>query len=245
MRLVFPVIKFVWLLVRSLSPGWNLRRTVPRLVEQLYDNGVKAVPIVVFASIFVGLTTVLQTSYQLLGVVPNYFIGMGVGRMLLIELGPVFAAFIMASRSASAMAAEIGSMQLSEQIDALKTMAIDPYHFLCLPRIVATTVSLPILVAVMEVVASLTALLAATALGISREAFIYGLTHFVEVRDFLGGMVKACVFGLLIGTSGCYSGFEVQGGAREVGRVTTRAVVLSAVLILVADFVMAALVFSQ
>jgi phospholipid/cholesterol/gamma-HCH transport system permease protein len=244
MRLVFALTRFLWFLVRSLSPGWNLRRTVPRFAEQLYDNGVKAVPIVFLASIFVGLTTALQTGYQLLGVVPNYFVGMGVGRMLLIELGPVFAAFIMASRSASAMAAEIGSMRISEQIDALQTMAIDPYHFLCLPRIVATTVSLPILVALMEVVASLTALLAATAMGISREAFVYGLTHFVEARDFLGGMVKATVFGLLIGTSGCYSGFEVRGGAQEVGRATTRAVVLAAVLILVSDFVMAALIFS-
>jgi|UniRef100_A0A7V3PTA7 phospholipid/cholesterol/gamma-HCH transport system permease protein len=239
------MVKFIWFLLRSLSPGWNIRRTMPRFSEQLYYNGVRAVPIVVFASVFVGLTTALQTGYQLMGIVPNYFIGMGVGRMLLIELGPVFAAFIVASRSASAMSAELGSMRISEQIDALETMAIDPYHFLCLPRIVATTISLPILVAVMEVVASLTGLMAAQALGISREAFMYGLTHFVEVRDFIGGMVKAVVFGLLIGTSGCYYGFYVEGGAQDVGKATTRAVVLSAILILVSDFVMAALIFSR
>lgn len=245
MRLVISAGKFIWFLFRSLSLGWNLPRTIPRIVEQLYYNGVKAVPIVVFASIFVGLTTALQTGYQLLGIVPNYFIGMGVGRMLMIELGPVFAAFIVASRSASAMAAEIGSMRISEQIDALQTMAIDPYHFLCLPRILSTTLSLPLLVALMEVIASFTALVAAGALGISSESFIYGITNFVEVRDFWGGMVKATLFGLLIGTSGCFYGFNVMGGAQELGRATTNAVVTAAVLILISDFVMAVLLFSR
>ncbi|MEO0019249.1 MAG: ABC transporter permease [candidate division WOR-3 bacterium] len=245
MRLVSAVLDFLWFMVRSLSFPWDLRRTLPRLSDEIFHNGAAAVPIVLFASVFVGLTTAVQTSYQLLGMVPNYFIGMGVGRMLLIELGPVFAAFIVASRSAAAMAAEIGTMRISEQVDALKVMGIDPYRFLCLPRILATVISLPILVVLMEVVASLTALLVAASLGVSRETFLYGLLHFVQVRDFFGGIVKAVVFGLLIGTSGCYFGFGVEGGAREVGRATTNAVVLSAVLILVFDFVLAVLFFSR
>ncbi len=237
--------EFVWFLLRSFSAGAEWRRMLPRLSEQIYHHGVRATPIVVFASIFVGLTTAVQTGYQLLGMVPNYFVGMGVGRMLLIELGPVFAAFIVASRSASAMAAELGSMQISEQIDALRTMAIDPYHYLCLPRILATTCSLPILVALMEVVASFTALVAAAALGISPETFLYGVTHFVNAHDFVGGLLKASLFGLLIGTSGCFFGFRVQGGAQGLGRATTSAVVTAAVLILISDFVMAALLFSR
>ncbi len=245
MKLPNAILDFLWFLVRSLTLPWDLRRTLPRLVEQIFHNGATAVPIVLFASVFVGLTTAVQTSYQLLGMVPNYFIGMGVGRMLLIELGPVFAAFIVASRSASAMAAEIGTMRISEQVDALKIMGIDPYRFLCLPRILATTISLPILVVVMEVVASLTALLVAAALGVSRDTFLYGLLHFVQVRDFLGGIVKAVIFGLLIGISGCYFGFGVEGGARDVGRATTNAVVLSAVLILVFDFVLAMFFFAK
>ncbi|MGQ9707950.1 MAG: MlaE family ABC transporter permease [bacterium] len=244
MRLPAAVLDFSYFLARSLSLPWDLRRTLPRLIEQVYQNGAAAVPIVFFASLFVGLTTAVQTSYQLLGMVPNYFLGMGVGRMLLIELGPVFAAFIVASRSASAMAAELGTMRISEQVDALEVMGIDPYRFLCLPRILATTISLPILVVLMEVVASLTALVVASGLGVSRETFLYGLIHFVKVRDFVGGIVKAIIFGLLIGASGCYFGFGVEGGAQDVGRATTRAVVLAAVLILVFDFVLALLLFS-
>jgi phospholipid/cholesterol/gamma-HCH transport system permease protein len=236
---------FTCFFIHSLSLPWDLRRTLPRLAEQIYDNGAGAVPIVFLASVFVGLTTAVQTGYQLLGIVPNYFLGIGVGRMLLIELGPVFAAFIVASRSASAMAAEIGTMRISEQVDALKVMGIDPYRFLCLPRILATTISLPILVVLMEVVSSLTALLVSDRLGVSRDTFLYGLIHFVKIRDFWGGLVKAILFGLLIGTSGCYFGFQVEAGAGDVGRATTKAVVLAAVLILIFDFVLAVLIFSR
>ncbi len=242
-RFLLAPVDFAWFLGRSLALPWDWRRTRPRLVEQLYHNGVTAVPIVAFASIFVGLTTAVQTSYQLLELVPKYFIGMGVGRMLLIELGPVFASFIVASRSASAMAAEIGAMRISEQVDALQVMGIDPYHFLCLPRILSTMISVPILVVVMEILAALTALVVANMLGVPKETFVYGLTHFVPVRDFIGGVVKAIVFGLLIGVSGCYFGFRTEAGAPAVGRATTKAVVLSAVLILVFDFLVALVMF--
>ncbi len=245
MRVLKPFLNFVWFMGRSLMFPWEMRRTFSRIVEQVYYNGVAAVPIVAVASAFVGLTTALQTSYQLLGLVPKYFIGMGVGRMLLIELGPVFAAFITASRSASAMAAEIGAMRISEQVDALKIMGIDPYRFLCLPRILATTISLPILVVVMEILASLVALVVSGWLGVSRETFVYGLTHFVQVRDFVGGIVKAIIFGLLIGVSGCYFGFNVAEGAKELGQATTKAVVLAAILILAFDFIVALLMFSR
>ncbi len=244
MRVLLMVVDYFLFLGICVSFPWDLRRTVPRVWEQIYRQGVSAVPLIVFAGMFVGLTTTLQTAYQLLGIVPNYFVGMGVGRMLLIELGPVLAAFVIASRSAPAMAAEIGMMRVSEQIDALRTMAINPYRFLCLPRIFALTISLPMLVMLLELVAGITAILVVARLGVSRETFIYGMTHFVELRDFFGGILKAVVFGLLIGTSGCYLGFKVEGGAQDVGRAATRAMVVSAILILVFDFVMAGLLFS-
>ncbi len=245
MRVVAAVFDYLLFLLVSLSFPWDLRRTIPRFMEQVYLQGVSAVPIVTLAGLFVGLTTTFQTAYQLLGVVPNYFIGMGVGRMLLIELGPVFAAFIVASRSAPAIAAEIGMMQVSEQIDALRTMAINPYRFLCLPRILAVTVSLPILVVFLEVVAALTSVVVVAGLGVSRETFIYGMRQFMELRDFWGGIIKAVLFGLLIGTSGCYFGFKVEGGAQEIGRSATQAMVLSAVLILISDFVIAGFLFAR
>lgn len=223
-----------------------MRRTGPRFIEQVYVHGVGALPIIVLASIFIGLTTAVQTSYQLMGVVPKYFVGMGVGRLVLIELAPVFAGFIVAGRSASAMAAELGAMRVSEQIDALTVMGVDPYRYLSLPRVLAVTLSLPVVVVVMEVVAVLTALLISSlALGVPASTFLYGVTHFFMVRDFIGGLAKAVVFGLIIGTNGCYFGFNVAGGAEQVGSATTRSVVLSATLILVVDFLIAVLFFSE
>jgi len=243
-RVALAPIDYLAFLVRSLFESWDPRRTWPRFIAQLSTHGVGALPIVVIASIFIGLTTAVQTSYQLMGVVPKYFVGMGVGRLVLIELAPVLTGFIVAGRSASAIAAELGSMRVSEQIDALEVMGIDPYRYLCLPRILATSIGLPVLVVVTEVVAVFTALfISASMLDIPAQVFTYGVTHFFMVRDFIGGIVKAVLFGLLIGNSGCYYGFGVHGGAEGVGRAATRAVVLSAVLILLVDFVIALIFF--
>jgi phospholipid/cholesterol/gamma-HCH transport system permease protein len=242
--LLVPV-DYLAFLVRCLAGSPDLRRTGPRFVAQLSTHGVAALPVVAFASLFIGLTTAVQTSYQLMGVVPKYFVGMGVGRLVLIELAPVFCAFIVAGRSASAMAAELGAMRVSEQIDALEVMGVDPYRYLCLPRILATTVGLPVLVVVTELVAVFSALvISATGLRIPVSVFTYGVTHFFMLRDFIGGIVKAFVFGLLIGSSGCFYGFRVRGGAEQVGRATTLAVVLSSVLILMVDFTMALVLFN-
>jgi phospholipid/cholesterol/gamma-HCH transport system permease protein len=236
-------LEYLLFLGQSLSLPWNPRRDLPRFLDQLWRHGVMALPVVLLTGAFVGLTTSVQTGYQLLGLVPKYFVGMSTGRMLLMELGPVFCAFVVAGRSASAMAAELGAMRVSEQIDALTVMGVNPHHFLCMPRIFATTVSVPLLTVVMEVVAIVTAVMVASFMGVSPDTFWYGLLHFVVIRDFVGGILKALVFGLLIGGSGCFMGFRVQGGAEAVGGAATRAVVLSAVLVLAFDFVVAVLMF--
>jgi phospholipid/cholesterol/gamma-HCH transport system permease protein len=242
-NLLLEPVRFVWFMGRSLSLPWGIRREWGRFLDQLFRNGAAALPVVVLAGAFVGLTTAVQAGYQLIGLVPKYFVGMSTGRMLLMELGPVFCAFVVAGRSASAMAAELGAMRVSEQIDALTVMGVNPHHFLCMPRIFATTVSVPLLTVVMEVVAIVTAVMVASFMGVSPDTFWYGLLHFVVIRDFVGGILKALVFGLLIGGSGCFMGFRVQGGAEAVGGAATRAVVLSAVLVLAFDFVVAVLMF--
>jgi phospholipid/cholesterol/gamma-HCH transport system permease protein len=230
---------------RVLLGAWDMRRTWPRLIAQVYEHGASALPIVCLTSVFIGLTTAVQTSYQLMGVVPKYFVGMGVGRLVLIELAPVLSGFIVAGRSASAMAAELGAMRVSGQVDALEVMAVDPYRYLCLPRVLGMTLALPVLVVVTEVVAILTALfISSTLLEISASTFTYGVTHFFMMRDFFGGLAKAVLFGLVIAVSGCYFGFRVDGGAEQVGRAATTSVVLSATLILIIDFVIALLFFN-
>ncbi len=222
-----------------------MRRDFPRFLEQVYRHGVTALPVVILAGAFIGLTTTVQAAYQLLGLVPKYFVGMSAGRMLVIELAPVLCAFVFAGRSASAMAAELGAMRITEQIDALTVMGVNPLHFLCRPRIVAATVSLPLLTVVLEVAAGVTSMLVASLLGVAAATFRYGLLHFIVMRDFWGGLLKAAVFGFLIAGSGCYLGLEAKEGAEAVGRVATRAVVLSAVLILAFDFVVAILLFHE
>lgn len=237
-------IDYLAFLVRVVVGSWDPRRTWARFIAQLSVHGAGAIPVVIITSVFIGLTTAVQTTYQLMGVVPKYFVGMGVGRLVLIELAPVLTGFIVAGRSASAIAAELGAMRVSEQIDALEVMGVDPYRYLCLPRVLATCIGLPVLVVVTEVVAIFTALIIAEMmLDVPASVFTYGVTHFFMLRDFTGGIVKSVLFGLLIGTSGCYYGFNVHGGAEAVGRAATRAVVLSAVLILLVDFVIALVFF--
>lgn len=237
--------QFIWFMGSSLSLPWRLQQEFPRFLEQVYRQGLAALPVVLLAGAFVGLTTTLQAGYQLLGLVPKYFVGMSAGRMLVIELAPVFCAFVFAGRSASAMAAELGVMRITEQIDALRVMGVNPRHFLCRPRIVAATVSLPLLTVVMEVAAGLTSLLVASVLGVAAATFRYGLLHFIVIRDFWGGLLKAMVFGFLTAGSGCFLGFRAQEGAESVGRAATGAVVLSAILILAFDFVIAVLLFRR
>jgi phospholipid/cholesterol/gamma-HCH transport system permease protein len=219
---------------------WNLRRAASRILDQTYAQGTSALPIVMLVSVFVGLTTGLQTNYQLAGSVPKFFVGIGVSRLVLLELAPVFTAFMVAGRSASGIAAELSSMRVSQQIDALDVMGISPIRFLAVPRIVALTLAVPVLVVMMDLLATLVALgIAVTALHIPSDAFMYGLTHFFRSRDFYGGLVKGAIFGLLIGVNGCYAGFRASGGSEQVGRAATRAVVASTTMILAVDFLVA------
>jgi phospholipid/cholesterol/gamma-HCH transport system permease protein len=135
-------------------------------------------------------------------------------------------------------------MRVSEQVDALEVMGIDTHRYLCQPRILATVVGLPILVVVTEVIALATALIISTrALGVPEATFTYGLTRFFLAKDFFGGLAKAVLFGFIIGVNGCYQGYHVSGGAEAVGRATTRAVVMSGAIILVTNFVVAAVFF--
>jgi len=213
-------------------------------MDQVFELGINSLPIIVTIAAFVGLVSVVQTSYQVVGTVPRYFLGMTVGRMVLIELGPILTALMVSGRCASSIAAEIGTMRVTEQIDALEIMAIDPYRFLNLPRIVGIVIALPVL----TVIAEFDALVVGGAyahffLNIPFGIFNYGLTHFFYARDFFGGLVKSLFFALVIATSGCYYGFKVQGGAREVGRAATYAVVTASILVLLLDFLVALVVF--
>jgi phospholipid/cholesterol/gamma-HCH transport system permease protein len=175
---------------------------------------------------------------------PKYFLGLTVGRMIMIELGPVLTALVVTGRSISAMAAEIGTMKISEQIDALKVMRINPENFLAKPRILATLLTLPFLTAIMIAIALVVgAIFAQMFFAINVNDFFYGITHPFYPRDFWAAFIKSVFFAFWISSSGAYFGFQVSGGAKEVGRAATNAVVISSVLILVLDFFAAIILF--
>ncbi len=229
---------------RSIFVSWKINTTKWRILHQIYYIGIGSLPIIIIIAVFTGLVSTVQTSYQLIGSVPRYIIGSTLGRMVMIELGPILTALMVSGRCASSMAAEIGTMRVTEQIDALETMAIDPYRFLNLPRIIGTLIAVPILTVIAEFVAiACGAVYAHNFLNIPFSVFNYGLTHYFFARDFFGGLAKSFFFALVIAASGCYFGFKVKGGAKEVGRAATYAVVTASILILFLDFLIALVIF--
>lgn len=244
MKLFSYVADFSLFFIRSISFPWNFKRSWARITSQIYSIGIGSIPIVFLISAFLGLVTTVQLSYQLLAYLPRYFMGAAIGRMVLIELGPVLTGLIVCGRAASSMAAEVGTMRVTEQIDALEVMAIDPYRFLNFPRIIGSLISLPLLTIFSEFVAITSgAVYGHLFLNIPMEVFSYGLIKNFFSRDFFGGLLKSFLFALAIANCGCYFGFNVKGGAREVGISTTYAVVTGSILILFFDFIVALVVF--
>lgn len=215
----------------------------PRLiVQQMEFVGVQSLPIILLTSFFTGAVFAYQSyqAFKLLGA--QGLVGGTVGVTLTRELGPTLTGLLVAGRAGSAMAAEIGSMRVSEQIDALEAMAVDPISYLVKPRVLASTIVVPLLTAVYDLVGIAGAYLVALyVLGLSEPEFMVRLRDWVDWDDIWGGLAKGTVFGLIIGTVACYKGFYTEGGARGVGRATTSAVVVASVAILVSNYFIAIL----
>ncbi|MEO0082829.1 MAG: ABC transporter permease [candidate division WOR-3 bacterium] len=219
-------------------------KTFERFIEASYEIGVNSLPIIIVISFFLGLVTTVQSFYQISNMLPKYFLGLTVGRMIMIELGPVLAAMTVTARCVSAMAAEIGTMKITEQIDALKVMKINPQNYLAKPRILAMLVTLPCLNAVTIVVSMLSgAIFSQIFFSINVNTFFYGLTHPFHPIDFWSSFIKSIFFAFWISSAGIYYGFQTTGGAKEVGQSATKSVVLSIALILVFDFIAAIILF--
>jgi phospholipid/cholesterol/gamma-HCH transport system permease protein len=238
--------RFTLLLFAVLSHWTAIFRSRGRVSDQLLFVGVTSLPLIVLTSIFIGAVSTWQTAYQIKHYVPMRYLGTAVGRAIVIELAPVLTALVVAGRVGAGMAAELGTMRVTEQVDALETMAIDPVRFLVVPRVVAGLIMLPVLTIFSDLIAIGGAMAVAVFfLGVSQETFVSGLKLFFETSDLLAGLFKAGVFGLIITLVGCYQGLGTTGGAEGVGRSTTRAVVVASVSILVADYLIAVLLFRQ
>jgi phospholipid/cholesterol/gamma-HCH transport system permease protein len=218
---------------------WLFRRPfrLRLYLEQMEFIGVGSMPIIMLVGFFSGAVTALQAITALAMFDQQRWVGYGVGVSLARELAPVFTALMITARAGSAMATELGSMRITEQIDALSTFAVNPVHYLVTPRLVASILMLPIMTMVFNVVG----LLGAYIISILVYQIDFGqvlelFRHWVDPLDYVQGLIKAVIFGVAMALTACYQGFNVRGGAKEVGRATTAAVVSSSVSVLVLDY---------
>lgn len=233
-NLFFSILKFTPKIVKSR----NL------LVYQMEHIGVNSLPLVIVIAIFTGAVAAWQAAYQLKGVAPMSFLGTATSRAIITELGPVLTAIIIAGRVGASIAAELGSMRVTEQIDALETMGISPIRYLAMPRFYASILMMPILVVFANVIAVGGAYFISNYfLGVSYAVFFDSVKRFFLMSDFIFGMTKGLIFGGMTALLGCHIGFRTTGGAEGVGLSTIRSFVLSAAMILILDYLLWTLVF--
>jgi phospholipid/cholesterol/gamma-HCH transport system permease protein len=213
------------------------RRTwAPLLMEQMRRLGVESVPIAVFIAVFTGIVLALLSKYIFTGAVPMYFVGTLVGKTIMLELGPVLTGMALAGRVGANIAAELGTMRVTEQVDALETLAYDKYAYLVVPRVLAGTLMFPIVTALAVTIGVAAGWCTAiNLLDLSSVEFVKGLQQFYKFKDIWFGLVKAASFGAAVTLLGCLQGLATSGGAAGVGRRTTMAVVYGCEAILVLD----------
>ena len=205
----------------------------------LLKIGFNTLPVIGLTAIFTGAALALNIYDGSMRFNAETFLPQILSVSIVRELGPVLAALMLSGRSSSAMAAELGWMRVTDQIDAMSTLAVDPYKYLVAPRIIATTIMTPVLVLAADIIGVYGGYLVAVyLLDFSGPIYIRNIAEFLENRDVISGLIKAGVFGFLLSTMGCYYGFTSKGGAQGVGAATRSAVVASAVLILASNYVM-------
>ncbi len=214
----------------------DVRTWAPFAFVQARSLGVDSLPIAVFIAVFTGIVLALLASYSFTGAVPLYFVGTLVEKTITMELAPVLTGLALAGRVGANIAAELGTMKVTEQIDALETLAYDPLAYLVVPRVIAGTVMFPVVVAAAMMVGVASGWMASIALlDMSSSEFVKGVRLFFTDFDVRYGLVKTASFGFAVTLIGSRHGLTTRGGAQGVGRAATRAVVFSAVMILVLD----------
>jgi len=215
-----------------------------RILEQAVKAGMNSLPIVSLIAFFLGMIMAFQISYLMRRLGAEMYIANVVSLSIVRELGPVITALIIAGRVGAAITAEIGSMQVTEQVDALETLATDPVKYLVVPRFLALTLMLPILTLYSDLVGILGGwVVAVFKIGISSKLYLTTSFEALQFKDLFTGLAKTVFFGMIISLVSCYEGFNVQGGAEGVGRATTRSVVTAFILIIICDTFFTALFY--
>src|SRR5579863_7013995 len=214
------------------------------LLRQMVKVGVASTPVVLLTALFTGMVLALQTFTVLKRFNAESYVGSLVALSMVRELAAVLTSLIVAGRAGSAMGAELGTMRVTEQINALEVMATDPIHYLVVPRVWAAVLMMPLLVVLADGIGIAGGYAVSVVLmGSNPVSYVNTSFQFMNLNDLLSGLIKAAVFGLLLATIGCQQGFHTTGGAEGVGRSTTAAVVLASIAILAADFLLTKLLF--
>ncbi len=223
---------------------WGIVKSFPMIprsrgiiVYQMEHIGVNSLPLVLIIAIFTGAVAAWQAAYQLKGIAPLSFLGGSTSRAIITELGPVLTGIVIAGRVGASIAAELGTMKVTEQIDALETMAISPVRYLAMPRFLASVIMLPLLVIFADTIAVFGAFIVSNYfLGVSFAVFFLSVKRFFLMGDLLAGLLKTVFFGAVTSLLGCHIGFRTEGGAEGVGLATIRSFVMSSAMILILDY---------
>lgn len=228
-------------IIRCLPRIFRDRKLV---ISQMEHIGVNSIPLVFIIAVFTGAVAAWQAAYQLQGLAPLSFLGTATSRAIITELGPVLTAIVIAGRVGASIAAELGTMKVTEQIDALEVMGINPVRYLAMPRVVAAVVMMPILVILANVIAVFGSYVISNYfLGVSFQVFFDSVQRFFLMSDFVFGMIKGMVFGGITALLGCQIGFATSGGAEGVGNSTIKSFVWASALILIFDYIMWSMIF--
>jgi phospholipid/cholesterol/gamma-HCH transport system permease protein len=228
-------------IIRNFKRVFKYRKLV---LYQMEHIGVGSLPLVFIIATFTGAVTAWQAAYQLKGIAPLSFLGATTSRAIITELGPVLTAIVIAGRVGASIAAELGSMKVTEQIDALETMGINPVAYLAMPRFLASILMMPILIIFANVIAVVGAYFISNIfLNVSYAVFFESAKKYFDMGDLLFGTSKGIIFGGITSLLGCHIGFLTEGGAEGVGAATIRSFVLSAAMILILDYALWSVMF--
>jgi len=234
------ILLFFSVLAWMVRPPLRLRN----IFKQMEFVGVHSIFVVVLTGMFTGMVMALQGYHGFRMFSAESMVGSTVALGMTRELGPVLTALMVTARAGSAMAAELGTMRVTEQIDALYVMAANPVQYLIVPRVIAGVIMVPFLTIICDFVGIVGGyFVGVQILHINSGIFMKNITKLVELNDIYNGLIKAACFGLILSLVGCYKGFNTTGGAEGVGRATTEAVVLASITILISDYFLTALMF--
>lgn len=235
---------FAVFFINTAKTAVTTKLKLSKLLCQLEEIGTNSLIIVILTGTFAGAVLALQTYIGVRRYGGEEFIGPIVALSMARELGPVITGLMVAGRSGSAIAAEIGTMRITEQIDALKTLRINPLQYLVVPRLIAGTIVMPLLTLFSMMCGVIGGYFIATSvLGLNGNQYIHGIKKYLEYSDITNGLIKSAVFGLILTWVGAFKGFHASGGARGVGLATTQSVVMGSILLLLANYFLTAALF--